>query len=680
MGTSKIPGTGITTCIAMHGTMVLKRRYIKQGPPKEDPKACQGKEQSHGTEDPTATLSQQAKNLRTTPIATISNLTGKRVSYTIAKWVILRGMALIYFIAFLGALYQNEGIIGSRGLQPASDYFSGVKARYLSESENTFDFHGMWRGFCSHPTIFWIVPLSDQTMRYVNNAGLVLSTVVLAGINSWLAQLLLWMFYFSIVTIAEGTSFYSYGWESQVLETGFLAIFLCALPRFQRIGLPHLSLWEQRSDPPSPIILWLFSWLCFRISMGAGLIKLRGSSCWTDRTCLHFHFETQPLPSPLSYIYHFLPRSIQSRMVDTDLLVQVYTSWFVLIPVTAFPHQASVMARIARFVARVGGYIQAGFMVGIALSGNFAFLNHLTILPALACLDDACWPQWICFLADDSGESSSSSSLQQNQAESKDKSLQVASFRSFWRRVLVDIPLFVWILYISWPVVENLLQIGGTRQVMNRSFGSFRLVNTYGAFGSVGKARYEAIVQISDDLETWHELEFPCKPGNVFRTPCFCAPYHYRVDWNIWFLGFKPHQAYLRQRESWLFNLLFKILEKPERTSKSDTLATPATYDLEYSYHDRPWLALLDTTTRRYLQETYYENGRAPLYAKVDMYHYRMAASLWSILGKKLRIVFPAEDSTKEKVAWWKRHFEENLIAPLELSSDGTRLQLVKSP
>ena len=36
--------------------------------------------------------------------------------------------------------------------------------------------------------------------------------------------------------------------------------------------------------------------------------------------------------------------------------------------------------------------------------------------------------------------------------------------------------------------VKNLLQLEG-RQMMNASFGAFRLVNTYGAFGNVGKER-----------------------------------------------------------------------------------------------------------------------------------------------------------------------------------------------
>jgi hypothetical protein len=34
---------------------------------------------------------------------------------------------------------------------------------------------------------------------------------------------------------------------------------------------------------------------------------------------------------------------------------------------------------------------------------------------------------------------------------------------------------------------------------------------------------------------------------------------------NIWFLGFKPHQAYLQQRETWMWSFLAKILEGTNR-------------------------------------------------------------------------------------------------------------------
>ena len=45
--------------------------------------------------------------------------------------------------------------------------------------------------------------------------------------TSMLLSFGLWISYFTIVTSANGTSFYQYGWEGQLLETGYFAIFLC---------------------------------------------------------------------------------------------------------------------------------------------------------------------------------------------------------------------------------------------------------------------------------------------------------------------------------------------------------------------------------------------------------------------------------------------------------------------
>jgi Lipase maturation factor len=380
----------------------------------------------------------------------------------------------------------------------------------------------------------------------------------------------------------------------------------------------------------------------FRISMGAGLIKVRGSSCWRDRTCLHYHFETQPIPSPLSFAFHFVPRHIQSRMVDVDLWVQLYTSFLVLIPAELVPSGWKLPATM---LLRVGGVLQVGFMVGILLSGNFALLNHLTIIPGLACFDDGFAPRFLLnrvakkqkqvVSLGDGGDSASST---------------LTSHRRRWlrpSRTWIDAALLMLVMVLSWPVVANLLQLQGSKQVMNASFDPFRIVNTYGAFGSVGTSRYEAIVQVHNGT-SWIELELPCKPGDVRRRPCSCAPYHYRLDWNIWFLGFKPHQAMLRQREGWMFSLLAKLLSGE---------ATP-----------RPWLDLLDSTSSDLLRTQFYDRGSAPLMAKVDMYHYRMTKSLWALLrdfwdGKEL--------------VWWKRRFEESLIPPVMLDESGTRLQLV---
>lgn len=50
------------------------------------------------------------------------------------------------------------------------------------------------------------------------------------------------------------------GWESQLLETGFLAIFLC--PAWTLSQVP-------RCCPPSLISIWTFRWLIVRIMLGA---------------------------------------------------------------------------------------------------------------------------------------------------------------------------------------------------------------------------------------------------------------------------------------------------------------------------------------------------------------------------------------------------------------------------
>ena len=532
------------------------------------------------------------------------------ISWTLAKWAVLRTIGCVYFVAFLGAYYQNPGLIGSHGLQPADAFFDErLRPSYSDPVE----------GFRNHPTLFWFIALNDHNLTNLYKAGLALATLVVSGVDSAAIMFALWLLYFSIVTVAASSSFYQYGWESQLLETGFLCIFLCDI-------VPDLRAKGRRS-PPSPIILWLLRWLCFRISIGAGLIKIRGDSCWTAKTCLYYHFETQPIPSPLSFIFHFLPKWMLSRAVDLDLFVQVYTSWIVLLP-TWIPGSPTI-SMFCLWMVRIGGCIQAGFMLNIILSGNFAFLNHLTIIPALACLDDACWPRW----------------LRRSVAATRPSSEGHGFQRRSMVRTFVDLYLLWLVGNLSLPVVENLLQMGGKRQQMNASFGSFRLVNTYGAFGSVGQSRYEPIVSISYNGQEWIELEFPCKPGNVTRRPCFCAPYHYRLDWNIWFLGFKPHQRMLRQRETWMVELLSKLLD--ERLST------------------RPWLDLFDATTTTFLLHNYNQKTY-PKYARVDMFHYKMAAPLWELLPLYV---------SGDEVAWWNRSFEEALIVPVVF--DMRRKQLV---
>jgi len=105
--------------------------------------------------------------------------------------------------------------------------------------------------------------------------------------------------------------------------------------------------------------------------------------------------------------------------------------------------------------------------------------------------------------------------------------------------------------------VANLLS---GRQVMNTSFDRLALVNTYGAFGSVGRERYEIVFEGSDatdpgDEAAWREYEFPCKPGDPRRRPCVVSPYQPRLAWQLWFAAMATPNEY-----PWTLHLVWKLL------------------------------------------------------------------------------------------------------------------------
>src|SRR5262249_25932333 len=264
-----------------------------------------------------------------------------------------------------------------------------------------------------------------------------LSLLLLAGFANAVLLSGLWVLYMSFVH--AGQEWYGYGWEIQLLETGFLAIFLC--PMLDARPFP-------RRAPPLAVI-WLFRWLIFRIMLGAGLIKLRGDPCWRDLTCLDYHYLTQPIPNPLSRWFHFHPPLVHKIEVLYNHLVEVVACWFALAP------DAWRRLRIS------AGLAMLAFQISLILSGNLSFLNYLTIVPILACFDDASLrrllPRRLVAAAARAAEGAAPSRAQ---------------------RVLVG-GLVALVALLSIPVVLNLLS---SRQVMNTSFDPLALVDPYPAF------------------------------------------------------------------------------------------------------------------------------------------------------------------------------------------------------
>src|SRR5262245_35877670 len=274
-----------------------------------------------------------------------------RSSYWLTRFLILRLLGFVYLIAFLAAANQIVPLVGEQGLLPAKVFLERVANHFGSKAS----------GFVQLPSLFWL-DISDNFLVAMAWVGVGLSAIVLLGYANAILMSLLWVLYMSFINV--GQDWYGYGWEIQLLETGFLGIFLCPL-------------WDGRpfpKRPPSKLVIWLFRWLIFRIMLGAGLIKMRGDLCWRDLTCLYHHYETQPLPNPLSWWLHFRPHWFHKFGVLWNHFVELVVPWFAFSP------------RIARHLA---GALLVSFQIVLILSGNLSFLNWLTIVPALACFDDS---------------------------------------------------------------------------------------------------------------------------------------------------------------------------------------------------------------------------------------------------------------------------------------------------
>jgi Lipase maturation factor len=408
--------------------------------------------------------------------------------YGLARIVLERGLGVIYLIAFVVVLDQFPALNGEHGLERAPAILRATS-------------------FLETPSVFHI-GYSDRAVRIVAIVGIGLSALVVLGIAqrapllvTMLVWFALWALYQSIVNI--GGSFYGFGWETLLLEAGFLAIFL---------GNDEVA-------PPWLVIL-AFRWLAFRVELGAGLIKLRGDPCWRDLTCMDYHHETQPLPNPLSWLFDALPRPLHRTETIGNFVAQLVLPWGLFLP------------QPLATVAAVLMLLTQGYLV---VSGNYAWLNWITILVMVSAVADPVVHAVLPVVPAATGLPAPPG----------------------WFLGLV-VALAVLVVVLSYRPVMNLVS---PNQAMNASFDPFRLVNTYGAFGSVSRTRYEVIVEgtVEEDPTPdtpWLEYEFRAKPGDPRRTPPQVAPYHYRLDWLMWFLPLSPLYG-----ETWFMPFLARLLQ-----------------------------------------------------------------------------------------------------------------------
>ena len=411
--------------------------------------------------------------------------------YWLARFAFQRALALVCLIAFIVALNQFRALCGERGLVSIQSF---VKQVPYSQS----------------PSLFYLAP-RDGFFLITAWLGIVLSAFALLGFSerygAWLSMLvwaLIWILYLSFVN--AGQIFYAFGWESILLEACFLAIFL-----------------GSSGTMPQRIPLWLVRWLLFRVMLGAGLIKLRGDPCWRQLTCLDWHYETQPMPNPVSWFLHRAPELTHKGGV-------------------LFNHFAELIVPFGYFlpqpIATIAGVITIIFQTCIMVSGNLSWLNLLTIVLAFPTIDDRVWT----FLL----------------------RLHAPAIASPGKlEIYAQIGIGIVTVALSIPVIVNMFS---PRQMMNYNYNPFHLVGTYGAFGSVTRPRFEVVVEGTENATAlattgWQEYEFKGKPNDLRRMPPQIAPYHLRLDWLMWFAAMSSYDNH-----PWFVVFLQRLLEADHAT------------------------------------------------------------------------------------------------------------------
>lgn len=492
------------------------------------------------------------------PLVAMPHAPSHRPTWSLARQLLPRGLALIYLLALSSWWVQWEGLVGPNGIAPLADLMQNIAAFEQREQVSLFT---------QYPTLFhW---RHDPTMVHSLLAiGCAAAIAVFIGLWQGPLLLLLWAIYLSLAV--TGDVFMGFQWDALLLESGLLCLFIAPW-----------RLWTSLShrEPPPRLAIFLVHALIFRLMFLSGLVKLAGGdSTWTSQNALLYHYFTQPLPNPLSWSAHHLPEWLHRSSCVLMFVIEI------VLPFAIF------LGRKGRFLAAAGF---STLMLLVFLTGNYTFFNLLTLALCTTLLDDQSYRRLRrLFQPDPTPEQTpsapDSAALPTPPASPRLMRLRLLPVSLF---AAVSLPLTLAaadaFLATRLPGYQTLLP-----KPLHQAYSSvqaLRSFNAYGLFQAMTTERREIVLEVSDDGIFWLPVEFRWKPGALDRSPRWAAPHQPRLDWQMWFAALSP--GYDPQRDAhpqsplfWFGRFLQGLLQHQQPIW---TLLEPPPFPIEKITHVR---------------------------------------------------------------------------------------------
>lgn len=442
----------------------------------------------------------------------------------ISRYLFLRILGLVFLVAFVSFWTQAAGLVGSRGILPAAELMSSARSQ-LSGIERIYFL----------PTLCWI-SATDMSIFFQCALGCACAVLLMLGIVPLVALLACWLTYLSVCTI--GGDFLQFQWDALLLETGLLSLFICPAVLLHRPGY---------RNPPSRFGMFLLTWLLFRLMFESGLVKLlSGDITWRGLTALRYHYETQPLPTPLAWYAQQLPGWFQTLSTGVTLFIEL------IAPLMLFLPRRGRVCGLALLIT---------LQVLILLTGNYGFFNMLALALCLLLVADRFWPRSVrkhfagqapveqMLVQADSGPESAPEVLPEHRGR---------RFRLVWLSYAAGVLLAV---ASTVPLLAMLTRgrMPGALAAVYLSVSPLRSTNSYGLFAVMTTTRPEIELQGSMDGETWQPYVFRYKAGPLDRRPPVIAPFMPRLDWQMWFEALRAESGALPS--DWFLQLCERLLQ-----------------------------------------------------------------------------------------------------------------------